>query len=212
MARDCGQGLEPYDPRGDNTNAEISTADKEAYNDMITRNLTRLKDYTNQLLTVFKIEETSGKLFLSTVPVRNLFDDILKVYDQQAQMKKLTLKFSVNPVGLMISCDREKIFQVLSNLVSNSMKFTESGSIEVAAKATKKDVLFSVSDSGAGIPKEDLPYVFDRFFKGHKAINTKGSGLGLTIAKAWVEAHGGKIWAESNGFNQGTNFFFSLSI
>lgn len=110
-----------------------------------------------------------------------------------------------------IACDANRVAQVLSNLLGNAVKFTpESGTIRLKATATPDEVLISVSDTGPGIPAEQLPKVFDRFWQA-EATRALGSGLGLAIAKGIVEAHGGRIFAESE-FGKGSQFTFTLPV
>jgi len=98
--------------------------------------------------------------------------------------------------------------QALSNLISNALKFTEQGEVRVAVSSERDGVHVTVEDQGVGIEAKDLPHLFERFYQ---AKNTrKGTGIGLTIAKLWVEAHGGRIWAESAGPGRGSRFVFTL--
>jgi signal transduction histidine kinase len=98
---------------------------------------------------------------------------------------------------------------VLSNLLANAVKATPAtGRISVSAAQETDHVLFTVSDDGRGFAPQDLPHIFDRFRRGH-SVDYAGSGLGLAIAKGIVEAHRGRIWAESQP-GQGARFFFTL--
>lgn len=110
-----------------------------------------------------------------------------------------------------VNIDLPRIVQVISNLLSNAIKFTPaSGTIKISAAVLKSDVLVSVSDTGPGIAAENLTKIFDRFWQVDSAKH-KGSGLGLSIAKGIIQAHGGKIWAESE-LQKGTTFYFTLPI
>jgi signal transduction histidine kinase len=106
-----------------------------------------------------------------------------------------------------------RITQVISNLLTNALRHTASGKIELSAKSSKDGVLFSVKDTGSGIKKEDLPHVFDRFYRAEKSRSraTGGMGLGLAIARSLVEIHGGKIWVESEE-GKGAEFKFFIPI
>ena len=113
--------------------------------------------------------------------------------------------------GLRVHCDRDRVLQILSNLVGNAIKFTpDGGSIYIEARASGHDAQFSVRDTGQGIPAADLPHIFDRFWQAQRN-NRAGIGLGLSIVKGLVEAHGGKPWVESK-LGAGTTFFFTLPI
>lgn len=113
------------------------------------------------------------------------------------------------PRDLEVRADRHRILQLLSNLVTNALRFTEEGGrVRVSARRVGEDVRLSVADTGAGIPEEDLPHVFDRFWQRH--ASTRGSaGLGLTIARGIAEAHGGRIWVESR-FGEGSTFHVTI--
>ncbi|MBP1989657.1 sensor histidine kinase [Paenibacillus eucommiae] len=124
--------------------------------------------------------------------------------------KKVDLTFSCSP-NIRIMADRNRMIQILVNLLSNALKFTpENGYVKIEALEEKQDVLITIQDSGSGIVPADLPYIFERLYRGDKSRNRKtgGSGLGLTIAKKLVTAHGGYIWAESH--KHGTTFYFRL--
>lgn len=109
-------------------------------------------------------------------------------------------------------CDRDRVEQVLVNLLHNAIKFTPPGGrVNIFAKAEGNSVLVSVADTGVGIPADDLPRIFERFYKTDRAQTNSGTGLGLAIAKHIVEVHGGRIWAESVG-GKGSTFSFTLPL
>lgn len=114
----------------------------------------------------------------------------------------------------LVKIDLEKIRQVLINLIDNAIKYTKQGSITVSLKAINQKIQFCVSDSGVGISKNDLPKLFKKFSRGKtiSRIHTEGTGLGLYVARKMVEAHNGKIWAESKGENRGSQFYFQLPV
>jgi signal transduction histidine kinase len=126
-----------------------------------------------------------------------------------AQERGLVLEAAV-PSGLPpIECDSERVVQILSNLVSNALKVTpRGGTIAIGAEPREREIVFYVRDSGPGIDPEDLPNLFERFWRSKKA-SYKGAGLGLSIARGIVDAHGGRIWAESE-LGAGSTFYFSL--
>jgi signal transduction histidine kinase len=112
--------------------------------------------------------------------------------------------------GLTIDGDAERVRQVLANLVGNAMKFTEpGGTITVRAKLWEHTVLFSVADTGSGIPPEHLPHLFELYWHARRNARSSGSGYGLAIARGLVEAHGGRIWVESV-LGEGSTFFFTI--
>ena len=109
-----------------------------------------------------------------------------------------------------VFADAERVVQVLTNLLGNALKFTPEGG-DVAVRAVHRDgeVVLSVTDTGPGIPPDDLPHIFDRYWHARRTARTRGSGLGLAIVRGIVEAHGGRVWAES-AVGQGSAFFFTL--
>jgi histidine kinase len=115
----------------------------------------------------------------------------------------------------MILADEDRIIQVLTNLIGNALQYTpENGTVSVSIEREKNEARISVRDTGFGIPAEYLKHIFDRFYRVDKSRSRAhgGSGIGLTIAKHLVEAHGGKIWAESAGEDKGSVFTFTLPL
>lgn len=147
----------------------------------------------------------------------SLSDMIVQVtegLDVQAREKEVTLKLEVAADLPRVQADEQRITQVLFNLISNALRHTPAGgTITISAEVREDRILVSVRDTGAGIPPEDLPHVFERFYRADRsrARSTGGSGLGLTIAKQIVEAHGGQIWAQS-WLGAGSTFAFSLPL
>ncbi len=127
-----------------------------------------------------------------------------------AEERGLTLEKTVQPNLPSISCDSERALQVLANLMSNALKVTpKGGRVQIGVEARAADVVFFVNDSGPGIDATELPHMFERYWRG-KASQYRGAGLGLSIARGIVDAHGGKIWAEST-IGVGSTFYFSLA-
>jgi two-component system phosphate regulon sensor histidine kinase PhoR len=130
----------------------------------------------------------------------------------QADREGIALTLEVSDKLPTLNGDRDRIEQVLINLIHNAIKFTEpGGTITVSAAAHDKSVQFSVSDTGAGIPADDLTRIFERFYKTDKARSGSGTGLGLAIAKHVVAAHGGEIWVESIE-GKGSQFYFTIPL
>jgi two-component system, OmpR family, phosphate regulon sensor histidine kinase PhoR len=114
------------------------------------------------------------------------------------------------PEDVIVDVDREMIGRVLGNLIHNAIKFTpDRGRITIGAAPADGKIKVSVADTGAGIPAEDLPRIFERFYKVDRARGKSGTGLGLAIARHVVEAHGGRIWAESVE-GKGATFYFTI--
>jgi len=176
---------------------------------MIQNNSQRLEKFIQDLLQVAKIEHGQPELKVEEVNLNEVCQKALEIYKPLAEQKRVKLEFTPNGTE-PIQCDPEKIQIVVSNLISNAVKFTTNGKIELKIESKGKETLISVQDTGIGIPAEDLPYIFDKFYQGQNGNGTKGTGLGLSIVKGWVEAHGGKVRVESLGIGQGTRVSFTL--
>ena len=166
----------------------------------------------NALLEVYRFE--SGKLSLCKT-IFNVKDLIQQCYDELEPLsKKKDISFNLDmdiDDGLEIDADRAEIKRVITNLCGNALNYTNKGGvIDIHVKAQSGDVIFSVSDNGNGIPKEDIPHLFKRFSQGTSKKRSTGTGLGLYLSRQIVEAHGGKIWVESK-VNQGSEFSFLLT-
>jgi signal transduction histidine kinase len=128
----------------------------------------------------------------------------------QTQTKSHTIKVNFSDDFPILLADETRIEQVLSNLISNAIKYSPDGKIHIEGQARPEQVTLSVSDQGPGIDARDLPHIFDRFYRADQAVRkTKGAGLGLYLARAIVEAHGGRIWVDPKP-DQGAKICFSL--
>ncbi|HEX6175713.1 MAG TPA: ATP-binding protein, partial [Candidatus Binatia bacterium] len=161
------------------------------------------------LLDVARMEAGSFSIQPSHVDIGALLEESLKLCESQAWAKKITVTADI-PTGLpAVNGDRDRLDQVLSNLLGNAFKFTpEGGRVMVRARKVDDSVQITVEDSGPGIPAADLPRIFDRYWRGDRA-SRDGAGLGLAICKGIVDAHGGNIWVEST-VGRGTTFRFTV--
>jgi len=178
----------------------------------------QLNQLVNTLLNVSRIEAGKIKLEVKKMPVAELLKPIVEEFKIVAQKKGLYLKLSLPANLLMVSIDQSKMNQVIMNIIDNAIKYTAKGGITVSAMLKRgksgRKALIKIKDTGAGMDKHQLVQIFEKFKRG-KAGETswsKGAGLGLFIAKKFVELHKGKIWAESKGVGQGTEFFIELPI
>lgn len=171
-----------------------------------------LAQLSQELLDLAQIESGQALVRLVPEPVAELVSHVAERLGPQAERKQIALAVSV-PEGLRAWADAAQLTRALSNLVHNAIKFTPpGGTVRVSALAANGDVTIEVSDTGPGIAPEDLPRVFERFFRGDRARASGGTGLGLAIAKHVVEAHGGRLWVESEGRpGQGATFRFTLA-
>lgn len=175
-------------------------------------NVDLLKRIINDLLDISRIERGKIRLHYSLVNLHDLLCDTLEPFKNLARAKDTTLKYALPKERINIFVDTERINQIISNLINNAIKFTEKGGeIKVEVKILADKVRVGVIDTGIGITKEDLPKIFDKFVQGSKlrGRERKGLGLGLSIAKDFVERHGGEIWAESMS-GVGSRFYFTL--
>jgi signal transduction histidine kinase len=163
------------------------------------------------LLDVSSIEAGRLRLDKSTQALGPLLKLVLEDLQEQAEQKAIQLGSWLPTDNLDVDCDPVRIQQVLTNLIRNAIKFTKpGGSIQVRVEPLAGEACFSVTDTGVGIPNAALPHIFDRFTRVSKR-SRQGSGLGLSIAKGIVEAHGGRIWVESHE-GVGSTFSFTLPL
>lgn len=178
----------------------------------IERASTSMERLLGDLVDIERIERSVLPLDRASCTVRSLLADVRTVLEPLAGSSSVTLCIDAGGVqDEELYCDRDRIMQVLSNLVGNALKFTPPGGrIEVSAARIDRSVRFAVKDEGPGIPPDGLPHVFDRFYRAEKSRRA-GLGLGLAIAKGIVEAHGGRIDVESE-LGRGTTFVFTLPL
>lgn len=142
-------------------------------------------------------------------PIDTIIHEAVSVYEPLANTKNISLTMELPDGDLHSNCDRERIMQVLANVIGNSIKFCDSGdSIVVTAARKAAGVEVTITDSGPGIAAADLPQVFDAYWSANENLQ-RGTGLGLFITKRIVEAHGGAIWIES-AVSEGTRVHFTL--
>jgi signal transduction histidine kinase len=140
-----------------------------------------------------------------------ILDAIADLFGPLASEKGLRLVALSQPTMLSIDCDAERVIQALSNLVANALKVTpRGGEITIGADRRGREAVFAVRDTGPGIDPSDLPRLFERFWRGGSS-QYKGAGLGLSIARGIADAHGGRIWVESQ-LGTGSTFFFALAL
>jgi two-component system phosphate regulon sensor histidine kinase PhoR len=173
-----------------------------------------LRQLTDELMDLALIESGQAPITLVETNAADLANQVADTLRPQAERKGLGLDVSV-PSHLMVLADTPAMRKVLGNLVHNAIKFTPSGGyIQIRAISVGENVEFAVEDSGIGIPAQDLPRVFERFYKVDRSRTRangelRGTGLGLAIAKHMVSAHGGTIWATSVE-GHGSTFYFTL--
>jgi signal transduction histidine kinase len=167
-----------------------------------------LQRLTENILDVTRIESQLLRLNKEHFNLNDIISHaIVDFRNQIKEGKVLKIEFLCNDAAF-VKADKQRILEVISNLLSNSLKFTEEGAITIETRRQDSDVIVTVKDTGTGIASELIPKLFSKF----STKSQQGTGLGLYISKNIVEAHGGKIWAENNTYNgnQGASFHFSL--
>jgi PAS domain S-box-containing protein len=177
---------------------------------LIERNVRSMERLVTDLLDVARIEAGTFMICKERVDARTLINEAVELCEPQAATRDIALGAEMSDDLKPILADRDRLLQVLSNLLGNALKFSDAGT-KVVVRATNTDggVRISVKDSGHGISQDALPHVFDRFWQVDRTSRS-GAGLGLAICKGIVEAHGGRIWAAS-AVGRGTTFHFEIA-
>lgn len=174
----------------------------------------RMGRLVNELLDIARMEAGHIQLYRESVLVEEFLSRVIRKFHGLAKEQKIHLISNINIDVESIQFDSDRIEQVLTNLIDNAIRHTEiDGTVKIIAKTTNQELKVDVCDSGSGIPKEDLPFVFERFYKADKARTRgrSGTGLGLAIVKNIVEAHNGRVSVHSN-VGEGTTFTFTIPI
>lgn len=181
----------------------------------IHREADRLQRLVYDLQELSRVEAGAFELNLQRTSVPDLVETTVARLDRQFEEKGVGLEIEIPTDLPQVRADEDRISQVLLNLVGNALQYTPTGGeVQVTARRQGSEMLISVTDTGVGIAAEHLPLIFTRFYRVDKSRSRVGggSGIGLTIAKHLVEAHGGRIWAGSPGPNQGSTFTFTLPV
>ena len=176
----------------------------------------RLAHLVDDLQELSRVEAGAYPLDIRPVVVSRLIQTTFKGFAGQAQSKGIELSGEISAELPVFLVDEDRITQVLTNLVGNALQYTpRGGQVTISSRRQGNEIHISVADTGIGIPAESLPHLFTRFYRVDKSRSRQaggGSGIGLTIARHLVEAHGGRIWVESAGEAQGSTFTFSIPI
>ncbi len=188
----------------------IAPAQKDALT-IVLQEIDRLRRIIDDMLDTLKLEAGRAPMRKESVDMARLINGVVQTFTSRAQAKGLKLKVRFSQPALPVFVDRDRITQVFANLVSNALKFTKEGSIEIAAMDAKGHIECSVTDTGRGIAKADAVKLFSKFQQVGKKLSgdEAGTGLGLVICKDIIELHKGEIWIESK-LNEGTTFRFTL--
>ncbi|HNB53101.1 MAG TPA: ATP-binding protein [Anaerolineales bacterium] len=179
----------------------------------IYREADRLQRLVADLQELSRVEAGAYKLHPQPLSLAEVCATIADRLAHQFAEKGVAVSIQIPPTLSKIQADEDRLTQVLTNLIGNALQYTpRGGHVTIMAHQTGQEIRVAVQDDGIGIPAEALPHLFDRFYRVDKSRSRAGggSGIGLTIAKHFVEAHGGRIWAESDGPGKGSTFSFTL--
>jgi PAS domain S-box-containing protein len=181
------------------------------YLQIVRRSTSQMNRLIEDLLDASRLEAGDLRVDPGPQPVSAVLEDAMELMGSLASSRGLSLLCSAPDALPVVWCDPGRVQQLFSNLIGNAIKFTPpGGAVMLAAHAGVGEVTLSVTDTGPGIPPDKLPHVFGRFWQG-EGNDRRGIGLGLAIARAIVEAHGGRIWVESEP-GAGTTFHFTLPV
>lgn len=174
----------------------------------------RLLNLVESLLNISRIEAGREDLDIKPVDMAAIVKPIIEDFGIKAKEKKLKLSMEVEPRLPKAAGDASKIKEVVSNIIDNSLKYTNEGEIMINLHQESQSIVFACQDTGIGIEPDDLPRLFNKFVRGKDMmqVHTEGTGLGIYYARLLVESMGGRIWAESPGKNKGAKFSFSLPM
>lgn len=190
---------------------EQSLERKQSYEKAIARNAQRLNMIANDILDVARIESQTLKLSKSKFDLNQEAEKVIKDISDRRDWENNNdnVKFMFEPQeSIVLFGDKQRIYQVLFHLINNALKFTENGTIAIAIEKQKNNALISVTDTGIGIDRAIQPWIFSKFVSKSKS----GTGLGLFISKAIVEAYGGHIQASNNLDGKGATFWFKIPL
>jgi signal transduction histidine kinase len=186
----------------------------EGQKDLLQRGIRRIDELLvliTDLLDIPRIEAGQLVREMQELSLNGVVKQAVVGLDRVARQKGLELKIELPETSPKITASSRRLQQVLNNLISNAINYTHDGTVLVRMKEHENEIAVEVIDTGIGIPPDELPKIFDDFFRGKKA-GKKGTGLGLSISKRIVEAHGGKLWAESPCVETGTGSKFTFTL
>jgi signal transduction histidine kinase len=182
------------------------------WGEIIYYNALREQKLVDDLLSISKLEAGEMKFQMNDLKITSILTEAFESMILEAQQKGIQIKFIGSKNLPLISGDRQRLMQVITNLFQNALKFTSKGKITITAKLIDNDIRVSITDTGMGIEKENIPKLFQKFVQAQDYVTrkTRGTGLGLAICREIIQAHKGKIWVESQGLGKGSTFFFTL--
>ncbi len=192
---------------------KLTGEEQQNYIRIIEKSGNRMLNTITDIISISKLESGQMEISISGTNINEQLEYIYNFLSPGAKKKGISISFqnSLPAPEAFIKTDREKIFSILSNLVINAIKFTNAGSVEFGYEKKDKNLEFYVKDSGIGIPLEQRELIFDKFRQGSEGLSRgyEGSGLGLSLSKAYVELLGGIMWVESE-LGKGSTFYFTI--
>jgi len=195
--------LDEQPPDGETSKQFLQTIEKHAQ---------RLEALIGDLLSISELESQQARLNVGPVKLRKVVEGALEELRQRAKEKSMTINLEIAEELPLVRADAQRLHQVFINLLDNAIKYTQyGGRVTVSAKDNGCELQVCVADNGPGVAPEHLPRIFERFYRVDKARSRElgGTGLGLSIVKHIVQAHGGRVWAESE-LDKGSAFYFTL--
>jgi len=173
----------------------------------------RLIRLVNDLLDLSHMEGGKMEFDFQKINLTQMVKSVAEELDIQAQKKKLKLIVDLGERDLFVKADEQKLRQVVMNLIDNAVKYTEKGEVKVSVKEVSNKIQFAIKDTGMGMKPEEINSLFQKFVRGSEAshYHTEGAGIGLYVARQLIEAHQGRVWAESEGEGKGSTFFVEIA-
>ena len=194
-------------------NGTVEQKKQSHFLNIIDKSAKQLLKIINDIIDISKIEANQLTISKDSFSPNELIKEVFVMFENSENIKKdvnLKIKFPENSTNPIIQSDSFRIKQVLINLVTNALKFTNFGKVEIGYKISDSEIVFYVADTGIGIPKDKQDIIFDRFRQVNEFSYHEGTGLGLAICKGIVKNLGGKIWIKSE-FEKGSTFYFSIA-
>jgi len=193
--------------------SDLTGEEQQDYIRMIEKSSARMLNIINDIVCISRIESGLIDISISKTNINELIEYLHRFFKPEIIEKEIRLRYK-NPLpgdNVIINTDREKLTTILIHLVKNAIKFSNTGDIEFGYEKKGKYLEFYVKDSGPGIPKEQMEFIFEMFRQGSESLNRnyEGAGLGLSISKAFVKMLGGTIWVESE-YGIGSTFYFTI--
>ena len=192
----------------------VLTPDAETFR-QIQKEASRMERLVEDLQELSRVEAHAFTLNLQPLPLQPLVAEVTRHLEHTARSKGITVLVDLPASLPVVMLDEDRMRQVMTNLLGNALQYSPvNGRVEISAYQQAQELVISVRDEGIGIPAEHLKLIFTRFYRVDKSRSRDygGSGIGLTIARHLVEAHGGELWAESQGEGKGSTFFFTLRV